>query len=395
MPRYRYFWLFCIFGGVLSITGCASRQALTSCATCPQTVEHFVYTANAAGSPSTLSALQSKAATGALSSISGSPYSTGLQSVALAKDPKGAFLYVSTANSDDISAFNTLSSGAVSPVAGSPFAAELGIGSIAIDPAGTFLYAVTGNSGNLWAYSINPSTGALSPLVGIPMAIAPPGALSSVVIDNSGKYLYVTNGNSLAPEIYGFSRDATTGALTPLPGFPGGLYGFANTATFDPTGKFLLVTGTNTSGIVGGVEVLTLDPSTGHLGLAPGSPFPYQVGVDPAGVVVDASGKYVYIPNTADATISAFSLDNTSGALTAVPNSPFPSGGIGNINGPLGIARDDFGHFVFVCNASNDISVFSISGNGALTPVSGSPFADGGNGPSAIISCRKGNDFAF
>jgi DNA-binding beta-propeller fold protein YncE len=198
--------------------------------------------------------------------------------------------------------------------------------------------------------------------------------------------LYVTNGNSLAPEIYGFSRDSTTGGLTLLPGFPGGLYGFANKATFDPAGKFLLVTGTNVPGVVGGVEVLAFDSSTGRLGLAPGAPFPFQVGVDPAGVIVDASGKFVYVPNTADATISAFTLDNTSGMLTPVAGSPFPSGGVGSINGPLGIATDNSGHLVYVCNASNDISVFSInSGSGALTLVSGSPFADGGNGPSAII----------
>jgi len=38
-----------------------------------------------------------------------------------------------------------------------------------------------------------------------------------------------------------------------------------------------------------------------------------------------------------------------------------------------------------VCNASNDISVFSTNGNGGLMAITGSPFSDGGNGPSAIL----------
>jgi DNA-binding beta-propeller fold protein YncE len=81
---------------------------------------------------------------------------------------------------------------------------------------------------------------------------------------------------------------------------------------------------------------------------------------------------------------------DASGALTEITGSPFPSGGSGVTNGPLGIATDVAGHFAYVCNASNDISVFSIDGgSGALTAISGSPFPDGGNAPSAIVFVPK------
>jgi DNA-binding beta-propeller fold protein YncE len=216
------------------------------------------------------------------------------------------------------------------------------------------------------------------------MAIAPSGMTSSsVVVDPSGKYLYVTSGNSFSWSIYGFGRDTTTGSLTALAGFPATLDGFANKSTFDRTGKFLLVTGTNVFGTEGGIDIFTLNSTTGALTLA-GSPV--HVGDGPSGIVVDSSGTHVYVPNTTDATISAFTLDNISGSLVAIAGSPFPSGGKGSVNGPLGIANDDSGHFIYVCNASNDVSVFSVSAvNGALTPIAGSPFHDGGNGPNAII----------
>jgi 6-phosphogluconolactonase (cycloisomerase 2 family) len=377
-----------LVAAVLSILcfapGCGGNSS-TACNCTNGGGKNFVYTANAAGNPSTVSALSSDATTGALTAISGSPYSTGSGSMALAADPGGKFLYVANYFSGNISQFSiNHTTGALSPVAGGPVAAEPGMDSLAIDPTGAFLYAVTDNSENLWAYSIT-SSGALNALAGTPIAIAPSGTQSSaVMIDPSGKYLYVANRSSSSASLYGFSRNTTTGAITALSAFPVALDGVANKGRFDPAGKFLLVTGTNVFLTVGGVDVFSLNASTGALTLTSGSPV--QVRDDPAGVVVDASGKYVYVANTADATISEFTLDGTSGALTKLSGSPIASGGNGNINGPLGIATDDTGHFVYVSNASNDISVFSInSSNGVLTPISGSPFADGGNAPSAII----------
>src|SRR6266566_5195715 len=182
------------------------------CNNCPSSNTDFIYTANAAGSPSTVSALSANATTGALTAVAGSPYSTGTQSLALAADPSRSFLYVANSQSSNISAFRiNAANGALSVVAGSPFPAEFGMYSLVVDPlSGQFLYAVTGSSEKLWIYSINTSTGALSPLSGTPMAIAPSGTEStSVVIDSSGKYLYVTNepGGPGGASIYGFSRD--------------------------------------------------------------------------------------------------------------------------------------------------------------------------------------------
>ena len=367
------------------ITACGGSHPIQSCPSCSNS-KHFVYTANAAGNPSTVSALSSDSSTGVLTPISGSPYNTGMGSTALAKDPKRSHIYVANTQSGDISAFSmNTTTGALTPLLG-PTTVETGVDAIAIDPLAQFMYVVSGNSANLWIFSMA-SSGALTPLSGTPILLSSSGILSSsVVIDPSGRYLYVTasSSSSVLGSIFGFSRNTTSGTLTSLAGFPLSVAGQSNHGAFDPSGNFLLVTGNNVFGTAGGLSVFSLNASTGSLTLASGSPF--QVRDDPAGVAADASGKYVYVPNTADATISAFTLDSATGALTPVSGSPFPSGGNGSINGPLGIAADAAGKFLYVCNASNDVSAFSINGaTGVLTPVGGSPFPAGGSGPSAIM----------
>lgn len=75
--------------------------------------------------------------------------------------------------------------------------------------------------------------------------------------------------------------------------------------------------------------------------------------------------------------MAAFSIDPTSGALTAIPGSPFSFGGV-----PISLAIDASGKFLIAGlsprlggGPANCLGVLSIDpGTGALTPVPGSPF---------------------
>jgi len=382
--RWAKFRLFLVLmGAAIGMPACGSF--FSGCHMCPPVPKsmHFVYTANAAGNPSTVSALSTSPSTGTLSPIGGSPYGTGLGSMALAADTTNHRVYIANSQSGDISAFNLdPTAGALSKVLGSPFGSEAGVDYLVVSPDGAFVYAVSGSSANLWAFSINSDGGLVA--LGSPIVIAPGSAQSSaVVMDPTGTYLYTLSGDSFSASAYGFSRNTTTGALTPLSGPPSAIGGVSNRGVFDRTGNFLLLTGNNEFGTNGGIEVFGLNSSTGVLTLVSG---PVQIGDDQSGITVDSSNKYVYVANTADVTISAFQFDSSTGSLSGVTGSPFPSGGNGNINGPLGITTSSTGSFVYVCNASNDISVFSInSASGALSAISGSPFPDGGNSPSAIV----------
>lgn len=349
---------------------------------------NFVYVANAGGSPATVSALVSNSSTGALTSTAGSPFAAGSGSFAVTADPGGNFLYVANYFSGDISVFTiSQTAGTLAALSAPAFPAELGVDAIAVDPTGKFLYAVSERSDNLFSFSIH-GTGALGSLSGSPLSIDPAETASSAIaIDPSGKFLFTATQDSLTAGLYVFTRNVTTGALSPL-GVPLAIDHGAHAITTDPAGKFVMVVSSGSSTLFGTISVFSLNTTSGSLTPVAGSPF--HTGVDPSSVTVDPTGKFVYVANTSDATVSAFTLNSTSGVLTAVANSPFPSGGGGSVNGPTGIVADASGQYVYVCNASNDISVFQVNAQtGALSALTNSPFAAGGNGPTGIAVVQK------
>lgn len=366
------------------LTGCSSSSSPTTTPPPVSGTVNFVYTANGAGSPSTVTAMASDATTGKLTRIPGSPYNTGSSSTTVQADPAGKFLYVANRVSGDISGFTiTATTGALTPMA-APFPVEFGVDAIAIDPTGKFLYAGSAQSNNLWSFSID-SAGALVNLSNSPLAMDPAvSASTAIAIDPSGKYLFAVAGSN---SIYSFPRDTATGALGTVSGSPVPVDFGTFAITTDPAGKFVIAVSNAGSTVLGTISAYSLDSSSGKLTLVAGSQ--PHIGVDPASVVVDPSGKYVYTANTADATLSALTLNSSTGALATISGSPFPSGGNGAINGPTGIAVDSSGQSLYVCSASNDISVFKISSSGGLSAIAGSPFPIDGNGPNGIAVVEK------
>ena len=95
---------------------------------------------------------------------------------------------------------------------------------------------------------------------------------------------------------------------------------------------------------------------------------------------------FAYVVNGGAHTVSAYSINSSTGALTQVSGSPFATG-----TGPQGIAADPAGKFLYVANygagGGNTVSAYMINASsGALTQVSGSPFTIGssGSGPIAL-----------
>ena len=85
---------------------------------------------------------------------------------------------------------------------------------------------------------------------------------------------------------------------------------------------------------------------------------------------------FVYVANSGSNNVSAYTIDGATGALTAVPGSPFPADA-----GPFSVTVDPTGQFLYVANlnpSSNNVSAYTIDGaTGALTTVPGSPFPAG------------------
>jgi 6-phosphogluconolactonase len=150
----------------------------------------------------------------------------------------------------------------------------------------------------------------------------------------------------------------------------------ATALAIDPRGRFLYVANGNSNN----VSALTIDNTTGALTAIPGSPV--TVGNNPIAVEIDPTGQFVYVASSEfedDGSISGFRIDATTGALTAVTGSPSIIA-----TGAQSIAVDPSGRFVYVPNTvSNDVSRYSIDATtGALTP--GAPVT-AGNGPMSIV----------
>jgi len=87
--------------------------------------------------------------------------------------------------------------------------------------------------------------------------------------------------------------------------------------------------------------------------------------------MVVVNKKFLYLPQNDSLTIQAFTIDHTAGALTPVSGSPFATASADSI------ASDPAGRFLFAGNATTGrISVFQInSTTGALVAAPGSPFS--------------------
>ncbi|HST10799.1 MAG TPA: beta-propeller fold lactonase family protein [Terriglobales bacterium] len=110
-----------------------------------------------------------------------------------------------------------------------------------------------------------------------------------------------------------------------------------------------------------GVTAFRVNTDTGSLKQILGSPYP--TGISPTAIRVHPSGKFAYVSNAGEDTISLYKIDST-GALTEVT----PRAVTGDQ--PSDILLDPAGKFLFTINsAGNTISAFSIDSGGALTAV--------------------------
>lgn len=347
----------------------------------------FVYTNNNNGPGNTVSAF-AVGAGGTLTMVPGSPFLTGgvggaagfyaSHRIITVTKSTGSFLYASNSGasvanpgSNDISAFSiNTANGFLTPIGLPVSSGASGPNdiSLAATPNGQFLYSGNSSfSGTISGFSIG-SNGALTLLPGFPISVN--GAPDGMTVSPDGKFLAVAM--SLVNTVAMFSISAT-GALTPVAGspFPGGAGGTNTDVTINCASN-LLFTG-NSHPLV---TVYTIN-SIGALTQIAGSPF--TIGGSDSNVgVLSPDDRFLFVSNQSGNTITSLNV-GAGGTLTQVTGSPFPNP---NGNTPAGIATNQTGTLLYAANDGfgsgppNVVTGFSIA-NGALSPVSGSPFATG------------------
>src|SRR5260370_551901 len=190
---------------------------------------------------------------------------------------------------------------------------------LAIRPDGKFLYAVNSLDSTIATFGIDATTGKLSPEVAPPRSfVQPPLGLSErIALDAAGNFAYVTNntGGPVPGTVSVFALDPTTGIPTRTNTVAAGI--FPRGVAVHPTGGAVYVTnflggplpnnplGTVTVFSAGGGNLVSL----GHV----------KTGNLPLGVAVPPNGKFVYVVNNADMTVSQFAVGGTAGLTPLNP----------------------------------------------------------------------------
>ena len=342
----------------------------------------------ASGPTNSIAAFYIDQSTGATIQGQGSVAPAGNDPWALVVSPTAGFLYADNELDNTVSGYTIdPTTGVLSPVPGSPFPVGPALSSagpyphsIAIDPQGHFVYVLDWQ-GDVVAFGINSSTGSLTSLSTTPL---PTGMSAIALTVSSRSVLYVIGTPSGGDaEVAAYSVNTSTGALTAASGSPFTFapptgsadsftgYGWA----IDPAARFFYVTFTQEGAIprpVGAYTVASIASTTGALTAASGSPFALTHTVD--SIAIDNTGTYFYGGNSYENLVQEFSIDQSRGVLTQFATDDLP--------GPL----DNSGTYLSGIDPSNTYLYFFQNPYSTNSPYSINPstgvltrFAGGSN----------------
>ena len=323
----------------------------------------------------TLNALKVDPASGKLSPLAGSPYTTGPEPNALATDPNHRFLYVGIgqqqayrgANCFDfhsqLFSYAIANDGSLSPIEQLtlPTFCEA---EVLVDPSGKHLYVMSqdqsASGAFIMAYSIG-SDGHLTQLPGTPYHF-PDAIPGRAEFSADGRFIYANDTGS-DNGIVVLSRDPSTGVLTESQRLPLGGGRYISDIALVANGSYLVAVQSRNSA---GKSVLVYPVNNGTVGS------PREINnadvEQAASVVGDRTGQYVLMTTADTMKVKSFAID-ASGNLSLAST-------VSNSDAAYDITVDATNHFVYTQNAGNPtISGFTFDpATGKLGTMDGSPF---------------------
>jgi 6-phosphogluconolactonase (cycloisomerase 2 family) len=314
----------------------------------------------------------------------------------MAFDSAGKYAYFGT--STGVAAYTIdPTTGALTAISGSPFAAgQAGTDNVIIGtaPNRPLLYAANPNDNHLYAFSIT-STGALQAVGTAPATGNLPLGLA---IDPLSQFVFVSNDvdSTVSPYLINADGSLTAESAVAVGAAPQEL-------AVDPSSHFLFVQDQTGSLGYSGVQTYTIGTNASlTLAQTIGEPFVYPMAIL-GGSGVTYAPQFLFSADEGYSRVSAYQVDPASGNLTQVTGSPFSSGG----SQTLAIVADPLGRFVYAANGSgnpNTVSAFTIGSTGSLTNVTGSPFgsssfstqgiAEDASGQFVYVTSGAGNEIS-
>jgi trimeric autotransporter adhesin len=323
---------------------------------------------------------------------------TGTNPYSLTTDPSSQFVYVANydtlnVTTGSVSQFAIGADGSLTPLSTPSVAAGGGPNGIAANPTAPYVYVANYNSSNVSQYQIG--VGGLLSALSTPRVGTGPGAsgAASIALTPAGTYAYVANNNysgtvgSVSQYNVGAAGSAAPGSLTLMtnPTLPAGAW--PNDVVVDPSGRFVYVVNSRDNANGDSISQYTIQSDGSLMPMTPATVTTLP-GLEPWSITLDATGRNAYVPNRNHGnvgTVSHYTID-ASGALT-LANS------VAAGTGATSLAIDPSGKFAYVTNrdplttAPHTISQYLIAANGDLTLLA-PPTATAGAQPAAIITSR-------
>jgi 6-phosphogluconolactonase len=255
---------------------------------------------------------------------------------------------------------------------------------LAVRPQGDFLYAVNEvdtfdgkRTGSVSAFAIDKKTGLLTALNQVTSGGPGPAHLS---LDREGRSVLVANYGGGSVEVVAIGRDGRLGSPGAFVQHTGSSVNpdrqkepHAHQIIVDPSNRFAYVADLGLDKVM----IYRFDAARHWLTAASPALAPVKAGAGPRHVVFDAGGRFGYVINELDCTITAFRRDATTGALTGIQTvSSLPPGvSWQKAFSTAEIALSPSGAFLYGSNRGHDsISVFAVDkASGKLTFVANTP----------------------
>jgi 6-phosphogluconolactonase (cycloisomerase 2 family) len=340
----------------------------------------------------------------------------GLGTIACSRDYTADYVYAVSNSNGDISAFAVdFQSGVLTQIPGSPFTTNMtNPSTLVAAPNGKTIYEIGGSqNANVGVFQVGYDGKLYSTATPNITGTYPTAA----AIDAAGKFLYVAytyqsgfSPVSLGPggvSIFPINSDGTLGkpsnvnvgnnpvaiaVAAPVCDYKGSaaagsasnaacvVYGSGSSSNNGVESTYVYVVDAETTSTLPTVLAFAQNMSTGALTQIPGTNANngFNAGVAPSSIVVDVTGKFVYITDKQQNEIFGYSIENsitgaagTDGSLAPLVSSPFATGQY-----PVNITIEPRDKYVYVANYnSNTVSSYSLNlSNGSLGASAGSGF---------------------
>ena len=233
----------------------------------------------------------------------------------------------------------------------------------AMDPSARFFYAVDEGRNEVNAFTVG-EDGKLSHLQNIGSG---GGGPTHVAVDRAGRYVMVANYGGGSVSVFPRSEDGRLGAPTTR-AFGGGAQ--SHQIVTDPNNAFAFVPNKGRDA----VAVLRLESPQADAGVYPAGDGARHIDLHPG-------GRFAYVIDELENTVSAFSLDPTSGALTSIGREPSLPDGTSVSNTGAEIQVLPGGRQLIVSNRGDDSLMVMNIGASDGVPRRGTRVPSGGQSP--------------